>query len=640
MVFGFLSSRVAFASKIVLFYIFKSQLIFAQCPIDQTLMVDLSSFECSGTSTIILNGSEIGAKYYLRNNNTASYFDTISGTSGAISFSSVNVFETTLFTVMAERNNCTTLLSTTVTITIDYKTVINEVVTDPQQDWSAENFAQGSSPGGIPGAGDEWIEVFIGCPEIDLTGWTIELLDGSDVIGSLESNGAFEVSNYVSNSGGVFVSSKPGDYLVLGNVVGSGQMNNNIKIELKDSNGYVVDQVQIGGGEAPNGNSTDIIDEAVVRMANAVDTDTDDQDFIKTISSIGKTNSPTGEVLINEIVTDPVTDWSSNNFTGIAGGGVVSERDEWIELYIGTSGLNLTAWMIELNDITPVTGDLTNGVDGAFQTVRYFSNTSGSGWHNTAEGDFVVLGNVNGGFINNTGTFLIKDPASNIVDQVTLGGGNAPNGGSTGNADEAIARKTGPIDTGNDKNDFFQNMATLGFDNGISIALPLYLLSFYVNIEKGGVKIFWNVADEENKNSYLIKHSMDGEVYQNVAEIKPKGLKRYDFFHQIKEQGIHFYKISQIQENGKWWDSEILSVSVFKEQKIKVMPNPFADWLSLCIEGLKPQNFKASLLNIYGRVMKESLGFEFSTVDISKGAYILKVELDDVVSEFKVVKVQ
>ena len=46
-------------------------------------------------------------------------------------------------------------------------------------------------------------------------------------------------------------------------------------------------------------------------------------------------------VVINEIVTDPQSDWSSNSFNGIAGSGTVSQGvDEYIELYIKTDGLN------------------------------------------------------------------------------------------------------------------------------------------------------------------------------------------------------------------------------------------------------------------------------------------------------------
>ena len=110
--------------------------------------------------------------------------------------------------------------------------------------------------------------------------------------------------------------------------------------------------------------------ESIVRYVNATDTDTDDVDFIQTISTLGSTNSLSGTVLINEIVTDPQQDWSTNGFDGTVAGGTVDADDEWVELYIGTTGINLTNWSIELTDGTNVTGDLTS--TGAFESVKLY----------------------------------------------------------------------------------------------------------------------------------------------------------------------------------------------------------------------------------------------------------------------------
>ena len=63
-----------------------------------------------------------------------------------------------------------------------------------------------------------------------------------------------------------------------------------------------------------------------------------------------------GDVVINEVVTDPQTDWSSHNFSGVPGGGAVSAADEFVELYIKTAGLDLAGWTIALNDGSPSSG--------------------------------------------------------------------------------------------------------------------------------------------------------------------------------------------------------------------------------------------------------------------------------------------
>jgi hypothetical protein len=80
---------------------------------------------------------------------------------------------------------------------------------------------------------DEFVELYIKTSGLDLTGWTIELLDTTPVTGSLTSGGAFQVARYVGT--GSFTNTVAGDYLVLGDVRASGAMNNSILIVLRDN---------------------------------------------------------------------------------------------------------------------------------------------------------------------------------------------------------------------------------------------------------------------------------------------------------------------------------------------------------------------------------------------------------------------
>ena len=55
---------------------------------------------------------------------------------------------------------------------------------------------------------DEFVELLIKTDGLDLTGWTIELNDSSPVTGNLTNTGAFDVSNYISNNGGILLTQK------------------------------------------------------------------------------------------------------------------------------------------------------------------------------------------------------------------------------------------------------------------------------------------------------------------------------------------------------------------------------------------------------------------------------------------------
>ena len=179
--------------------------------------------------------------------------------------------------------------------------VINEVVTDPQQDWSDSAAGNGIPFDAIPGNGrvsssDEWIELLnvTECP-LDLTGWSLVMIDTSPAIQVLgEGSAVLRFSD-----GGSLTDFRPGERLVIGNPKGA--LNNDVYIELRDAAGRRVDDVEIGddperdGSDgAPqvgqNGNASTIYNEAVARVPDGVDTDDDGADFAKGRATIGASN--------------------------------------------------------------------------------------------------------------------------------------------------------------------------------------------------------------------------------------------------------------------------------------------------------------------------------------------------------------
>lgn len=378
--------------------------------------------------------------------------------------------------------------------------LINEVVTDPQTDWSENDF-DGTDGGNTPTPVDEWIELYIGSDDLNLTNWTLDIENGAnDIIQQdLSAGGAFTISNYFSQTGGTFTKTDSGDYLVLGNAAEN--LINSPEITLYDPAGNVIDQVVLGGGgsEAPNGNADEFDNEAIARYPNATDTGTDNIDFIQTRPTLGSTNSPSGTVFINEVVTDPQQDWATNGFDGTIGGGSVTPSDEWIELYIDSDSINLTNWEFSIDGDTNVLANQANG--GIFDVLNYISNSPDGSFVNTREGDYIILGDPTGDM--NLNLFLtLSDAEGNSVDDVEIGdddesdgddgapSGGSSNGSATGVSDEAIARIPNATDTNNDINDFEATIATLGRANSTA---PISDIGNALDF--GGVDEFVQVSD-------------------------------------------------------------------------------------------------------------------------------------------------
>jgi len=237
--------------------------------------------------------------------------------------------------------------------------VINEVVTDPQQDWSTNGFDGTINAGAISDGTDEWIELLINSDGIDLTGWTLELLDGTNVIGDLTNTGAFDDIIYAGT--GSFNYTNSGDYLVLGNVDGTnGAMNNTgLTINLKDPSGALVDAVVIGGGagQAPSGNATNIYNESVQRYTDGLDTDAHDNDFTLGMASLGYAN--TGPSVTLSASPTPIAE-AAGISTLTATLSAASSKNVTVTLAVdGTSTAVLADYTLSSNSIVITAGSTT-----------------------------------------------------------------------------------------------------------------------------------------------------------------------------------------------------------------------------------------------------------------------------------------
>ncbi len=181
--------------------------------------------------------------------------------------------------------------------------VINEVVVDPQQDWNDSEGGDAIPFNTVPGSGtvsisDEWVEIHNASGQtVDLTNWTLEMNDSTPGVHVIGAGGATEVFYPASATVSSF---SPGAYLVIGNPTDS--MNNTCYLILKNPSGGIVDDVEIGDdpegdgnddgapGPGEDGNADSISNEAVARLPNGFDSDSDGNDFTKQAATLGSSN--------------------------------------------------------------------------------------------------------------------------------------------------------------------------------------------------------------------------------------------------------------------------------------------------------------------------------------------------------------
>jgi len=206
----------------------------------------------------------------------------------------------------------------TVTVTIVDPIIINEFTTDPQTDWDSSGSATSS---------DEWIELYnFGTYDVDLTGWTLILNDSTPETEFLT---------------GILPKKT---YLIILNP--AGVINNDGQLILKDNLGSTVDSVTYGNHDdgnpadnALNGNANNINDECVSRLPNAIDTNTDINDFTKLLCTYGYSNNAWNisytPINIQNLPTDPTCILQTDNITISAD---ITGSIKEVTLFINTNG--------------------------------------------------------------------------------------------------------------------------------------------------------------------------------------------------------------------------------------------------------------------------------------------------------------
>jgi len=174
-----------------------------------------------------------------------------------------------------------------------------------------------------------------------------------------------------------------------------------------------------------------------------------------------------------------------------------------------------------------------------------------------------------------------------------------------------------------------------GLAGGKNNVLPVELVSFYAICEGNFIDLFWETASEKNSDYFDVERSSDGVIWMKVGELKSAGNSKkqleYSFRDISKDENV-YYRLKQVDFDGKSEFSEIIAVKCFEHSsfEIKVYPNPVKDILFINTNIDEPRNSYLYLRNISGQLIYEisdlKKGELFIDVsDFKPGLYFLQI---------------
>jgi uncharacterized protein len=100
--------------------------------------------------------------------------------------------------------------------------------------------------------------------------------------------------------------------------------------------------------------------------------------------------------------------------------------------------------------------------------------------------------------------------------------------------------------------------------------LPVEMVSFTAKATDNTTLLNWTTASESNNAYFDIEHSMDGQLFQSIGQVKGNGTTQsksnYAFVHESPAMTVNYYRLKQVDTNGKVNYSKMVSVDFDKNE--------------------------------------------------------------------------
>ena len=179
---------------------------------------------------------------------------------------------------------------------------------------------------------------------------------------------------------------------------------------------------------------------------------------------------------------------------------------------------------------------------------------------------------------------------------------------------------------------------------------PLLWLDFAARLENKNVRLTWTVAMEQNNKWFVIERSSDGRYWTTIGTVNSLGntdqRRVYESYDMQPNEGVNFYRIKQVDYNGRYTYTVIRQILVINQQSgIVVYPNPTSDVVHYVIPNFASGgHYQLRLTGIDGRLIHNysitnSQG-SLSMKDLSAGVYVLGITNGKGVSDNKKIVLQ
>jgi len=168
---------------------------------------------------------------------------------------------------------------------------------------------------------------------------------------------------------------------------------------------------------------------------------------------------------------------------------------------------------------------------------------------------------------------------------------------------------------------------------GIGVPLPITLMSFTASVQSDNtVLLNWTTSQEVNNKYFDIERGGKGSDFVKIGEVNGSGTTSLIQYYSFKDNnpliGFNFYRLKQVDIDGHFTYSPIVSVLIQNSKDFTVSPNPVHDMLTISIGDVISALGVFQVIDMNGKTcLSVSAGMnnvqQVSVASLAPGTYIL-----------------
>jgi hypothetical protein len=202
------------------------------------------------------------------------------------------------------------------------------------------------------------------------------------------------------------------------------------------------------------------------------------------------------------------------------------------------------------------------------------------------------------------------------------------------------------FENNNDQTPGAENYKTPNLPINVQLPLPVELKSFTAQLRNGQVNLNWVTASERNNQGFEVQRSQDGREFSTVLFKKGNGTtsarSTYDAVDARPLAGLSYYRLKQIDNDGKFSYSPVVTVKNAGLTEASFYPNPTSGKLTVALpQATTAEGLRVRIADLTGRVLREQtlpVTGELDLTSLPAGTYVVTVGTGDQQVTRKVVK--